>query len=118
MLKNEDAGFVNLGQRVKVKFAAYPFQKYGMIDGEIDHIGPDAADPQVGGKDALDPSQVMTRYPVWVRLSRQVLELDGKTLVLTPGMQLVADIHQGERSVLEYLLSPVQRAWMEAARER
>ena len=118
MLKNEDAGFVHLGQPVKLKFAAYPFQKYGMIDGVIDHIGPDVADPQAGGREGLDPAQAMARYPVWVKLSRQSLEVDGKALVLTPGMQLVADIHQGERSVLEYLLSPVQRAWMEAARER
>ena len=118
MLKNEDAGFVHLGQPVKLKFAAYPFQKYGMIDGEIDHIGPDVADPQAGGREGLDPSQTIARYPVWVKLSRQTLQVDGKTLVLTPGMQLVADIHQGDRSVLEYLLSPVQRAWMEAGRER
>lgn len=118
MLKNEDAGFVHLGQPVKLKFVAYPFQKYGMIEGEIDHIGPDVADPQATGREGLDPSQAIARYPVWVKLSRQTLELDGKALALTPGMQLVADIHQGERSVLEYLLSPVQRAWMEAARER
>jgi HlyD family secretion protein len=118
MLKNEDAGFVHLGQRVKLKFAAYPFQKYGMIDGEIDHIGPDVSDPQTGSRDGLDPAQTFARYPVWVKLSRQTLVLDKKILALTPGMQLVADIHQGQRSVLEYLLSPIQRAWMEAARER
>ncbi len=118
MLKNEDAGFVHLGQAVKVKLAAYPFQKYGMIDGKIDHIGPDVTDAQAGGSGGLDPAQSIARYPVWVKLSRQTLALDGKALALTPGMQLVADIHQGSRSVLEYLLSPVQRAWMEAARER
>ncbi len=118
MLKNEDAGFVHLGQRVKLKFAAYPFQKYGMIDGEIDHIGPDVSDPQTGGRDGLDPAQTFARYPIWVKLSQQTLVLDNQRLNLTPGMQLVADIHQGQRSVLEYLLSPIQRAWMEAARER
>ncbi len=118
MVRNEDAGFVHLGQTAKVKLAAYPFQKYGMIDGVIDHIGPDVADPAAGSREGLDPAQTFARYPVWVRLSSQHLSVDDKPLLLTPGMQVVADIHQGRRSVLEYLLSPVRRAWMESARER
>lgn len=39
-------------------------------------------------------------------------------LPLNPGMQVVAEIHLGTRSVLEYVLSPVRKAWHEAARER
>ncbi len=118
MVRNEDAGFIHLGQPVKVKLAAYPFQKYGMISGVIDHIGPDVADPATGSREGLDPAQTFARYPVWVKLSAQRLMVNDKPLLLTPGMQVVADIHQGRRSVLEYLLSPVQRAWMESARER
>lgn len=37
---------------------------------------------------------------------------------LTAGMQVTVDILLGERSVLNYLLSPLQRAWHDAARER
>jgi hemolysin D len=33
-------------------------------------------------------------------------------------MLVVAEIHQGDRTVLEYLLSPVQKVAAEAARER
>lgn len=43
MVKNDDVGFVHLQQRVKLKLAAYPFQKYGMLDGEVTHLGPDAS---------------------------------------------------------------------------
>lgn len=118
MIRNEDAGFVHLGQPVRVKLAAYPFQKYGMIDGVIDHIGPDVADTSTAGVATADPAQAVMRYPAWVRLARQQLLVDGRPLPLSPGMQVVADIHQGRRSVLEYLLSPVRKAWMEAARER
>jgi HlyD family secretion protein len=42
----------------------------------------------------------------------------GGKLVLTPGMLVIAEIHQGRRTVLEYLLSPVQKVAQEAARER
>ena len=39
-------------------------------------------------------------------------------LAFAAGMQATAEILLGSRSVLEYLLSPVQRAWHEAGRER
>jgi HlyD family secretion protein len=42
----------------------------------------------------------------------------GEQLKLTPGMQLVAEINQGRRTVMEYLLSPVQKVANEAGRER
>lgn len=42
----------------------------------------------------------------------------GDTLDLQPGMLVTAEIHQGQRTVLEYLLSPVQKTVKEAARER
>ena len=48
----------------------------------------------------------------------QALEHDGRSLRLTPGMQVSAEVHRGTRSAIEYLLSPVQKAWHEAARER
>lgn len=43
---------------------------------------------------------------------------DGRRLPVAAGMQVSAEIHLGRRTVLEYLLSPVQKAWHEAARER
>jgi hemolysin D len=120
-VKNEDVGFVHRDQRVKLKLSAYPFQKYGMIDGTVVHVGPDAADqPAASGKSGGDPSEGMPglRYKALVRLDAQHLETDGNRLRLSPGMQVIAEIHQGQRTVMEYLLSPVQKAWQEAGRER
>ena len=45
-------------------------------------------------------------------------EADGWKCCLAPGMQVSAEIHLGTRTVLEYLLSPVTKAFQEAARER
>jgi HlyD family secretion protein len=47
-----------------------------------------------------------------------VLEAGGTKHRLFPGMQVSAEIHLGTRTVLGYLLSPVQKAWHEAGRER
>ena len=119
LVKNEDVGFVHSGQKAKIKLVAYPFQKYGMIDGTVVHVGADASDgaaPTDKGKGQQSASPLT--YKALVRLDDQALEMDGKHLKLSSGMQVIAEIHQGSRTVMEYLLSPVQKAWMEAARER
>ncbi len=51
-------------------------------------------------------------------LSQQSLKASGKTFNLSPGMQVAAEINQGKRTIMEYLLSPVQGVFQEAARER
>ena len=116
MVKNDDVGFVRQGQSVKLKLAAYPFQKYGMVEGKVTHIGADASDapPNNGGQPALPP----TSYKAIVTLERQQLDAQGQRFTLTPGMQVVAEIHEGERTVLEYLVSPIKGVFQEAARER
>ncbi|MFZ2890611.1 HlyD family type I secretion periplasmic adaptor subunit [Sulfuricurvum sp.] len=121
MIKNEDVGFVHPGQKVKVKLVAYPFQKYGMIEGKVVHVGADAIQSTTPppSTSQSEPSQgmVMT-YKALIRLNVQELEVDTKRLKLTPGMQTIAEIHLGRRTVMEYLLSPVQKAWQESGRER
>jgi hemolysin D len=110
-LSNEDAGFVGVGQAVKLKVAAYPFQKYGLLEGTVSHVAADAT--QVEG------SQQVPVYRAHVKLASQTLRTPaGENLTLAPGMLVSAEIHQGERSVLEYLLSPVQKVTAEAGRER
>lgn len=121
-VKNEDVGFVHVGQDVKVKLTAYPFQKYGMINGTVAYVGPDAADPNSSpakstGTDNTDPSAIF-RYKALIKLSSQTLNTDGIPMRLSSGMQVVAEIQQGQRTIMEYLLSPVQKAWQEAGRER
>ncbi len=42
-VSNQDIGFVRAGQLVKVKLAAFPFQKYGMVEGTVEHVSADAS---------------------------------------------------------------------------
>jgi HlyD family secretion protein len=57
-------------------------------------------------------------YRVSINLSSGHLESKGRQLRLVPGTQVNAEIHLGTRSVLEYLLSPMQKVVHEAGRER
>ncbi len=121
MVKNDDVGFVHPGQKVRVKLVAYPFQKYGMLDGEVIHLGADAQDPGgQAGKDAAgsDKATGTLSFKALVSLNAQVLKTQGDGLKLVPGMRVMAEINQGSRTVMEYLLSPVQKAFHESARER
>lgn len=121
MIKNDDVGFVYAQQQVKVKIAAFPFQKYGMLDGEVIHVGPDAnegGNQQAKDQDGKDKPPAQLAYKALIALKSQTLEAQGKTFKLVPGMQAVAEIKQGQRTVMEYLLSPVQKTLYDSGRER
>ena len=119
---NQDAGFVRPGQAVKVKLAAFQFQKYGMVAGEVEQVSADASELPVARGAALSAGRaqgpVPLAYRAFVALDAQELEADGNRYRLAPGMQVSAEIHLGTRTVLEYLLSPVRKAFHEAGRER
>ena len=120
---NEDIGFVRAGQNVKIKLAAFQFQKYGMMEGRIAQVSADATEaPSPNTRsDALtgrDRPMGPLSFRALVDLKGQVLEAEGEKFKLAPGMQVVAEINLGRRTVLEYLLSPVQKAVNEAGRER
>ena len=118
---NDDIGFVRQGHAARLKFAAYPFQKYGMVDGTVLHVSADAADGGAGHATAANGGSGRTAplvYKALVMLDAMELAMDGRRFPLSAGMQANAEILIGRRSVLDYLLSPVRKAWHEAARER
>jgi HlyD family secretion protein len=120
---NLDAGFVMTGQPARVKLTAYPFQKYGMLDGVVHHVSADASDKSDNNKGNDAPKEESTadgglNFRALVALKASALEVQGSQFRLTPGMQVSAEIVLGTRTVLEYLLSPIQKTVYEAARER
>lgn len=118
-VSNEDIGFVRAGQTVKLKFAAYPFQKYGMGEGRVEHVSADAQSEEEARDQGFAASgKPPLRYKALVTLSSNALQMDGVKYPLAVGMHTAAEILLGDRTVAEYLLSPVQKAWHEAGRER
>ena len=119
MIRNEDVGFVYVHQQVKVKLAAYPFDEYGMLDGEVTRIQADS-DSDAQARDSTNDRQAppTLSYKAIVSLNSQILEAEGRQMKLVPGMQVVAEINQGSRTVMKYLLSPVRKTLDESGRER
>ena len=115
---NQDVGFIHTGEPVKIKFAAYQFQKYGMVEGQVAHLSADASDNNQQQANNKTGSNLPFAYRALIDLKAQHLIADGVRHSLTPGMQVTAEIHLGTRTILEYLLSPVTGAFQEAGRER
>ncbi|MGH8623036.1 MAG: HlyD family efflux transporter periplasmic adaptor subunit, partial [Burkholderiales bacterium] len=116
-VSNIDAGFVLAEQKARVKLVAYPFQKYGMLDGVVKQVSADAQEKSESSNPAIKSVQEAA-YRALISLGSGHLKSQGRQLRLVPGMQVSAEIHLGTRSVLEYLLSPVQKVAHEAGRER
>ncbi len=120
---NDDIGFVRAAQPARLKLAAFQFQKFGMLDGEVVQVSADASESpnpntRSGSLAGRERAVAPLAFRALVDLKSQFLESNGQRYGLAPGMQVIAEIHLGERTVLEYFLSPVQKAFQEAGRER
>ena len=115
-----DAGLIDTGQAAKLKLTAYPFQQYGMLNGRVRHLSPDASEPAdaKNAKSAGIQDQPASGFRALIELPQPFIEAQGRRYRLSPGMQLSAEINLGTRTVLQYLLSPVQKTLHEAGRER
>lgn len=122
-ITNVDAGFVKPHQPVKVKLAAYPFQRYGMVNGVVEFVSPDSSElPESRSteKKKIGDEHVMPSegFRALVALNTSYLEARGERFGLNPGMQVSAEINLGTQTVMQYLLSPVAKTVSEAGRER
>ncbi len=122
-VSNDDVGFVRAGQAAKLKLAAFQFQKYGLLEGRVLQVNADATEAPSRNtrSDALtgrDRPMGPLAFRTLVELQSQQLIADGVGYALQSGMQVTGEVHLGTRSMLEYLLSPVQKAFHEAGRER
>jgi HlyD family secretion protein len=88
-----------------------------MLDGVVKQVSADAHEKPESGHPASKSAHEAT-YRALIGLGSDYLQSQGRQLRLIPGLQVNAEIHLGTRSVLEYLLSPVQKLAHEAGRER
>lgn len=109
LLRNSDIGYIEDGQRVKLKVETFPFQKYGLIEGTIEKISPDALE---------DKETKQNLYKVIIQMDKSYLEKDNKKFYIKPGMVVNADIVTSRRTIFEYLTSPIQKTILESAQER
>ncbi|MEQ1104779.1 HlyD family type I secretion periplasmic adaptor subunit [Acinetobacter ursingii] len=105
-----DIAFIHPGQEALVKITAYDYSIYGGLKGKVTVISPDTIRDEV--------KQDQFYYRVYIRTnSDKLYNKEGKSFSITPGMVATVDIRTGEKTVLDYLLKPFNKA-KEALRER
>lgn len=99
VLPDKEAGFIEIGMPVQVKFDAYPFQDYGIVSGQVTTIASDAIVDEMLG----------TVYQIEVELARNYVEDNGQMIPFKAGQTADADIVIRQRRVIDILLDPIKK---------
>jgi len=105
---NKDIGFVQDGQEAEIKIDAFPFTKYGTIDGTVITVS----------RDAVEDENLGLIYPARIKMDRTTMLVNDKHVNLSAGMSITLEIKTGKRRLIKYLLAPLQEYQDEAMRER
>lgn len=95
----KDIGKVNIGQLSRVSFSAYDFSRYGVLMGKVNKIAQNTTETQQGE----------IYYDAWIATEGDKLSKSDKELNILPGMIATVDLLGGKLTVLEYILSPLQK---------
>ena len=120
-IAGRDNGFVHLNDPVAIKFDTFPYSQYGMAEGIVRVVSPDAFNAQ---SEARNPTSAMPAATMTEPFYRSRISIDKVGLhdvpvgfQLVPGMPVTADIKVGKRTVLKYLLGLMLPITQEAMRE-
>ncbi|OJU52471.1 MAG: secretion protein HylD [Mesorhizobium sp. 61-13] len=105
----KDVAFIRVGQPALVKVTAFDFSIYGGLAGEVSNVSADSMFDEKSGE---------TFYLVQVKTDKSEIIHDGRSHAIIPGMIASVDIMTGKKTVLQYLLKPINKARTEAMRER
>ncbi|WP_017318959.1 HlyD family efflux transporter periplasmic adaptor subunit [Mastigocladopsis repens] len=101
---NRDIGFIHQGMKAKVKMATFPFQEFGIINGEVVQVSPNAiVDKEMG-----------LVFPTRIKLNKHAILVRGQEVAFTPGMAANGEIVTRKKSILTFLIEPITRRFSEA----
>jgi adhesin transport system membrane fusion protein len=104
-----DIAFIRVGQPALVKVTAFDFSIYGGLQGEVSNVSADSM---------FDEKSNETYYLAQVKTDKSEIFRNGKSHAIIPGMVASVDIMTGRKTILQYLLKPINKARTEAMRER
>ncbi|WP_454658353.1 HlyD family type I secretion periplasmic adaptor subunit [Bosea beijingensis] len=108
-VKPSDIAFIAAGQKALIKISAYDFYQYGGLNGMVEQVSADSI---------YDANSKETFYIVLVRSDETTLRMGKAAHSIIPGMTADVDIITGDKTILTYLLKPINRARHEALTER
>jgi len=116
-VKPSEVAFLKVGQAAVVKLTAYDFNKYGGLEGVLEHLSPDTLRDEKQKKPGNPVELEEGFYRIIVRVKETTDLRNGLRLTPSPGMTASVEIRTGYKTVLEYLFRPLQNV-TQALRER
>lgn len=108
---NKDIGFIKVGQKAEVKVDTFNFQKFGVVEGTVSEISPDALD------DPKDPEK-NKKFRLRLVMDQTPIRVFDDNVQLSPGMSVNAEIKIKEKRIIDFFLDPFRKYTSEALRER
>jgi HlyD family secretion protein len=113
-ISTRDIGRVAAGDEARIKFDAFPFQKFGTADGTLSTISHDVLPANENDTSGVpNPPVFKARIPLGATKLRGLSE----PVRLLPGMTVIAEVKVGRRRVISYFLYPLLRGLDESIRE-
>ena len=116
-VKPSEVAFLKVGQAAVVKLTAYDFNKYGGLDGVLEHLSPDTLRDEKQRKPGNPIELEEGLYRIIIRVKPSSELRNGLRLTPSPGMTASVEIRTGYKTVLEYIFRPLQNV-SQALRER
>jgi adhesin transport system membrane fusion protein len=116
-VKPAEVAFLKVGQPAVVKLTAYDFNKYGGLDGVLEHLSPDTLRDEKQRKPGNPVELEEGLYRIIIRVKPSPELRNGLRLTPSPGMTASVEIRTGYKTVLEYIFRPLQNV-SQALRER
>ena len=104
----QDVADIFVGQKVRVSLSAYDVARYGTVEGYVEKIA----------SNSTQPENQPPYYQTMIKIPDPVFAQSGLRPDVVPGMPVVIDVLGGKRTVLSYILSPIQRAQTIVFREK
>lgn len=101
-MASPESGFLRLGLPVKIKFDAYPFQDYGVVEGHVSWISPDSKTQETNeGR--------MESFELEITPQQSYIQTANKLIAIKPGQTATAEVIIRQRRVIDFILDPFKK---------
>jgi membrane fusion protein len=109
-IASRQRGFIKEGQRIRLKFDAFPYSRFGTLEARIDTISRDTIVPAQGASVSASSIGDESDYVAYARLVKPEFSARGEHHRLLPGMRATASVVVEQRTIAEWVLAPVFEA--------
>jgi len=103
IVENKDIGFIKTGMPVAIKIDTYDYQKYGLFEGNVSKISPNA----------IEDKKLGLVYEVYIKPKTKYLTVEGQKRYLIPGMSATAELKVAKRRIIEFFVYPLIKYYKE-----